>query len=448
VSTGGRPRPSPARVLAVGFLATIAAGTALLLLPGATPRGISVVDALFTSTSAVCVTGLVVRVTPQDFTLFGQWVILLLIQVGGLGYMSLASFVLVLAGRRIGISGGLLVKESLNMPSVEGVGRFVRGLVAFVATAELAGTLVLTARFGRTMPPGEALFQGLFHAVSAFNNAGFSLFAENLEGYRSDPLVNLAVILLVVLGGLGFVVVDDLFARLRRRRPRLMLHTRVVLSATGLLIALGALLIYLNERNHLFLEAGFGTGDALLGSLFASVTARTAGFNTLDVASLQPATLFLTMMLMMIGASPGSTGGGVKTTTVAVVFMHVWCTMRGRAETVLFRRRVSGAAVSRAFVLVAVAGAFVSVVTLLLIELEHGDFQKTLFETVSAFATVGLSLGDGANRSFAAGFSDPSKLVLVLTMLAGRLGPLTLFMALLRQREERIRYPEGTVMIG
>ncbi len=437
---------SSAQLLVSGFLGMIALGTALLMLPFATTGGISLIDALFTSTSAVCVTGLIVKNTPTDFTLFGQIVILILIQIGGLGYMSMATWIALIAGRKIGISERVLIKESLTISSLEGVVRFMKGMLTFVLTAELLGIVILTLRFMKEFPFDRAFLNGVFHAVSAFNNAGFSLFPDSLIRYRDDLVVNLTVMALIISGGIGFVVVNDIWERIRRKQKRLMLHSMIVLASTAILIVVGAFLIYFSERKYMFTENSMET--TILSSLFASVTARTAGFNTIDYSSLQPATLFVTIILMLIGASPGSTAGGIKNTTFTVIIMHIWCTIRGRKDTVIFKRRVPESLISRSFVVLALAVIFINVITLIIIDIEHTGFQNTMFEVVSAFGTVGLSTGDGGARSFCATFSDISKFIIIVTMLAGRLGPLTLFMALLRQKEERIRYPEGRIMIG
>ncbi len=441
-------RLSPHQILVFGFIATILLGTALLMLPYATTGGISLVDALFTATSAVCVTGLTVRDTLADFTAFGKVVILLLIQVGGLGYMSMATLLALIIGRKIGLSERILIKESLNIATFEGIVRFMKGMLAFVFLAEGAGALILSVRFSSEMPLKEAVFQGVFHSVSAFNNAGFSLFQDSLMRFRGDVTVNITVMSLIVLGGIGFLVVDDLYGWVKKRHKKLMLHTLIVLVSTGLLITAGALLFYFNERRYLFARSGFGGLETVLASVFASVTARTAGFNTIDYSVLQPATIFLTIILMLIGASPGSTGGGIKTTTFTVVIMNLWCTIKGRKDTVMFKRRVPEALISRSFVVLAIAVIFINIITLVIIDIEHTGFQKTMFEVVSAFGTVGLSTGDGGTRSFCATFSVPSKIIVIFTMFAGRLGPLTLFMALLGQKEERIRYPEGRIMVG
>jgi trk system potassium uptake protein TrkH len=439
---------TPQKLLVLGFVVIILTGTGMLMLPAATTHGISVTDAFFTATSSVCVTGLIVKNTPGDFTLFGKIIILMLIQIGGLGYMSMATFLALLAGRKIGITQRILIKESLNIATHEGIVRLIKGMLFFVVLAESVGAVILYVKFRYEYHLGEPLLQSVFHSISAFNNAGFSLFEDSLIGLRSDISMNVTIMSLIVLGGIGFTVVDDLYGWFSEKERRLMLHTRIVLITTVALIVAGAVLFYVTERNYLFSRSDFTHLDLVLSSLFASVTARTAGFSTIDYSVLQHATLFLTIMLMFIGASPGSTGGGIKTTTFSVIIMHLWCTVRGRADTVAFNRRIPADLVSKSLVVLSLSIIYVTIVTLVIVDIEHTQFISTLFEVVSAFATVGLSVGDGGVLSFCARFSDISKIIIIGTMFAGRLGPLTLFMALIEQREQRIRYPEGRVMIG
>ncbi len=439
-------RLSPAQLLVSGFLGLIALGTVLLILPYSTTHGISLIDALFTATSSVCVTGLIVKNTSADFTLFGKIVILFLIQIGGLGYMSMATMLALVAGRRIGLFERVMIKESLNISSLEGIIRFMKRMLIFVFSVELLGALILISVFMKEFPSKDAILMGVFHSISAFNNAGFSLFPDSFVHYRSDITLNLTVVTLIVLGGIGFIVINDLYEKIRDRDRRLMQHTKVVLSVTALLIIGGAMVIFFNERKFLFSSMEFS--EKVLSSVFASVTARTAGFNTIPYEELQPQTLFFTIILMIIGASPGSTGGGIKTTTFTVVILHIWATIRGRRDTVIFKKRVPEILVSRALVIMALAVLYVTFITFVVEDIEHTGFLSTMFEVVSAFGTVGLSVGNGDSLSLVATFSPLSKVIIILTMLIGRLGPLTLFMALLRQKEERIRYPEGRLMIG
>ncbi|OGH01086.1 MAG: hypothetical protein A2600_11440 [Candidatus Lambdaproteobacteria bacterium RIFOXYD1_FULL_56_27] len=436
------------QLILLSFVGLIGAGTLGLLLPGATYQGISLTNALFTATSAVCVTGLIVVSTPQTFTLFGQTVILLLIQAGGLGFLTLGILISLMMGKKVGLTEKKRLQEFWNLGGALSIARFLKLVVFFVVTVELVGALGLALRFAAQMPWGEAAFYGLFHSVSAFNNAGFSLWDDNLMSYGTDFFVVLWISGLVILGGLGFLVLFDLKEYVLGRRIRLSLHSKLALASSGGLLLFGFVGYLLVEHRHLFLDQQTSWGEQLLLSWFASVTARTAGFNTWDYAQLQPATLLLTMLLMWIGASPGSTGGGIKNTTFAVILLHLWATLRGHRETRIWRRTLAPELVSKAMVIVTLSGVYIFVVTFLIEELETTNFIDSLFEVISAFATVGLSIGAPGGVSFSGGFGEGSKLLLSLTMLLGRVGPVTLFMALLLDQKERISYPKETVYIG
>jgi len=439
---------SPSRILVAGFLSVILMGSFLLMLPFAHNGQCDFIDALFTSTSAVCVTGLIVKDTPHDFTLFGHIVILMLIQIGGLGYMTSATIIFLAAGKRIGISERLTIKEGLNVETIEGVVRFTKSVALFTAIFELAGTLVLTARFLSDYPVNKAFLYGIFHAVSAFNNAGFSLFSDNLIRYRGDSTVNLAVTALIIVGGIGFMVIMDIYRFLRKEVNRLTQHSKIVLLTTAGLIAAGAVMIFLNEYANPRTLGAMSFKEKILVSYFSSVTARTAGFNTVDYSLLKTETLFLTITLMFIGASPGSTGGGVKTSTVAVILANLYTTIRGRIDTVLFKRRIPSETVAKAFLLMVLAVMFCTVMTHFIIAIQDSQYLPSAFEVTSAFGTVGLSVGDGGVKSLAALFTPAGKFIIILTMFVGRLGPLTLAVAVTRQARERFRYPEGKVIIG
>ena len=446
-----KSRFNPSQILLLGFTGIIGAGTVLLKLPVATRHGISLVDALFTATSAVCVTGLIVKDTPLDFTLFGQMVILLLIQIGGLGYMTSTTLIFLMMGKRIGIKDRFLIKESMNLMGMEGVVRFIRHVLAATFVIELLGSLLLFLCFLPHMPWQRAVYYGVFHAISAFNNAGFSMFSENLMKFKTDVGVNLIISLLIILGGIGFLVLWELKNRWNLRakdRELLSMHAKTVLAATGLLIFAGAALILLFERNNPDSMAGLSLPHQLLTAFFASVTARTAGFNTLDYASLTPETLFLTILLMFVGASPGGTGGGVKTTTMAVVLAGMFATIRGEEQTVLFKRAVPLDITSKSLLIVVLGAIFVVLASMFILHFENGRYLSILFEVTSAIGTVGLSVGDGGVRSLSATFSPLGKLIISFIMLAGRVGPLTLACAFFEQRGRRYRYPEGRIAIG
>ncbi len=441
---------SPPQVLAISFGGLILLGTALLSLPlaSATGAALAPVDALFTSTSAVCVTGLIVVSTRDALSLFGQIVVLVLIQAGGLGYMTLSTVVAVALGRRMSIKDRLALKESLNLDSMEGLVRFALMVFRVTAAFELAGAVLLSWRWWTAFGPARALYLGLFHSVSAFNNAGFSLFSTNLMAYRSDAVVNLTVAGLLICGGTGFLVLTEL-ARVRRWAT-LSLHTRVVLIATSLLLAGGTVAVFALERGNPLTLGPLGTGEAWLVAFFQSATARTAGFNTIDIGSLTHPTLFLMMALMFIGAAPGGTAGGIKVSTLAVTVVALWATVRGRTEAVIFRRRLPRELVARAFFISLIAFLALNVVAAFVLVAERQTLLPALFETTSAFGTVGLSTSaPGEATSLSATFGPGGKLLVAAMMFMGRVGPLTLAVAVVGRRPtERVRYPEGKVLIG
>lgn len=441
---------SPPQLLALHLAGLIAAGTLVLSLPVAAAPGrhVSVLDALFTSTSAVCVTGLIVVDTPKDFSLVGQIVILLLIQAGGLGYMTISTLVAVALGRRVTLQERLTLQEALNLYTREGLLRFAASVFRFTLVLELGGAAILTARWAPELGLGRASYAGLFHAVSAFNNAGFALFSDNLMSFRGDLTVNLVVTTLIICGGLGFLVLSEL-ARLRRRAA-LSVHTKFVLTMSAILIAAGTLAIFALERQNPQSLGPLGTGEALLASYFQSVTPRTAGYNTLDIGALTAPTLFLIILLMFIGASPGGTGGGIKTTTFGITMAALWSTVRGRNEPVVFRRRLAPDLVAKAFFISLIAFLAVNLISWLVLFAERKDFLSTVFETMSAFGTVGLSMAPaGTSVSFSGSFTAAGKLLEVGMMYLGRVGPLTLAVALAGGAARvRLRYPEAKVLIG
>jgi trk system potassium uptake protein TrkH len=446
-----RRRPlSPAQVLALSFAGLVATGTVLLSLPlaSASRTAIPLIDALFTSTSAVCVTGLTVVDTPKAFSGFGQVVLLLLIQAGGLGYMTLSTAIVVALGRRITIRERLALKEALNLDTMEGLVRFALTVLRLTLAFELVGAVLLTARWTGELGFPKAAYVGLFHAVSAFNNAGFSLFSTNLVAYQRDPVVTLTVAGLIICGGLGFLVLAEL-GRFRRW-AFLSVHTKLVLVMTAALLAAGTVAVFALERSNPLTLGPLGTGEAWLAAFFQAVTPRTAGFNTLDTGSLTPATLMLLLVLMFIGASPGGTGGGVKTSTFGVAVVALWATVRGESDATVFRRRIPPEVVARAFFVCFIAFLALNTVALWLLVVEHRPFLPTLFETTSAFGTVGLSMSPpGSVVSVSGGFSPLGKLLVTAMMFMGRVGPLTLAIAVVgRRAAPRLRYPEARVLIG
>lgn len=440
-----RRRVSPVQGVLLSFAVAILVGSGLLMIPAMTHDDVELryIDALFTSTSAVCVTGLITVDTATVYTPLGKAVIALLIQLGGLGIMIGATFLFVLLGRRIGLHGRLIIQQSLGALRLSGLVRLVLAVIAVTAVFEVLGTAVLAADLyaHHDYPPSRALSYGLFHAISAFNNAGFSLYSDNLEGFRADTVVPLTVAVLVVFGGLGFPVILELL-RLPRER-RLSLHAKLVLVVSGLLLALGSLGFLLLQWGSEPL-AGLSFADKLLTSFFHGVVPRTAGFNSVPLDALLPGAVFLTIFLMFVGASPASTGGGIKTTTFGLISASIWATATGKRDVELYGRRVSRDQVLEALVVFSAAGAFIFVMTLVLLsDAQDLPAEQGLFEVVSAFGTVGLSLGATP------GLSDVGKLAIILTMYVGRVGPLTLAVGLLgRKLVSRVRLPEERVPLG
>jgi trk system potassium uptake protein len=423
----------------------------LLELPWASATGtrLPLVDAMFTATSAVCVTGLIVLDTPHAFSPFGHAVILGLIQAGGLGYMTLSTLLASALGRRVTLQERMALKEGLNAYAPGEVLRFARGVLLLTLVFEAVGAVVLTLRWWPEHGFWQGAWLGTFHAVSAFNNAGFSLFSDSLMGYASDATVLLTVSGLVIAGGLGFFTLTEL-AGYRRGTVPLSTHTRLVLSATAVLLVGATLAIFLLEHRNPATLGSMPAGGAWLAAWFHAVMPRTAGFNAIAVGACAAPTLFVMMILMFIGAAPGGTAGGVKISTFAVTVAALWATVRGELDVVIFRRRIPPETVARAFFICLIAFLAMNVVAGVLLVTERRDLLRTLFESVSAFATVGLSMGEGESPlSLAGHFSRSGQLVLAAMMFAGRIGPLTVAFALAhRLRHSHVRYPEGKVLIG
>lgn len=432
------------QILVLGFAGLILSGVALLMTPYASKSGDSLrfVDALFTATSAVCVTGLVVVDTGTYFSVFGQSVILLLIQIGGLGVMTVATLVAVLSGKKINLKERLLIQEATNQLDLAGVVRLTLYIIRATLLVELVGGTILALRWFQDFGL-KGIYFGYWHAVSAFCNAGFDLFGEyrSITGYVGDLTVNGVIASLIVVGGIGFPVVADLWNC--RQTRRFSLHTKVVLTTTVLLIVLGAGFIFVAEYGNAKTLSDLPPADKVMASLFQSVTARTAGYNTVDIGLLREGTLLATIFLMFVGASPSSMGGGVKTSTAAILFISLVGSVTGKRDPLAFGRQIPQQTVYKAFTIVTISVMLISLVTLTLSFTEAAPIFSLLFEVTSAFGTVGLSTGITPK------LSDAGKVLITLTMFAGRVGTLTLLMALaLRPRKERLKYPEGKIVIG
>lgn len=443
--------PAPLRLLAGSFLALIFAGAGLLKLPAATPpdQPIGWIDALFTATSATCVTGLAVRDTGTGFTFFGQLVILVLIQLGGLGIMTFSLFVLALFGRKVSLAQRSILEQTVASSIGNDLRPLLKLVFLFTFGSEAVGALLLYARWAPAMGAAEAVWPAVFHSISAFCNAGFGLWRDSLTAWRGDAWTVLTVSALIILGGLGFLTVSEI-RRSGRLRSRLSVHSRLALVVSAVLIVLGTVAIFLLETNRAFRDLPLG--EQVLAAFFQSVTTRTAGFNTVDFGALAPGTLFLVMIFMFIGGSPGSCAGGIKTTTLGVLAVATATRLKGLRHANVFARTLAPETVRNALTIalfgttVVIAGLF----ALLLLEVpgrsleeERALFIDYLFETVSALGTVGLSTGITAD------LSPASRLLVSLLMFLGRLGPLTIGAAVASAgRTHDWQHPEEEVMVG
>jgi trk system potassium uptake protein TrkH len=441
---------TPARSFIISFLLVILAGTVLLLLPSSTAKKpLTPVDALFTSTSAVCVTGLTAVNIGSDLSFSGQIVTLVLFQIGGLGIITFSLLLFGLMGRSLSFRGRELLQNTFLHTPRRDFFRILRFVVVGTFAIEGAGTLLLFVRFLFDFPPGKAFYQAVYHAVSAFNNCGYSLFSNNLMSYRDDWTVNMVIVALIVLGGLGFIVLYELFNRWRGKTKRLSLHAKVVLITTATLIAGGTLLFYFFEMGNILKDMGIP--GRFLASLFQSVTPRTCGFNTVDIASLTNATILLMMILMFIGASPGSTGGGIKTSSFALLMLMIFNRVRGRDSVTIFNRSVPQEILGRTIAIVFASAISVLVIASVLLlaagtpeahaQASRHLFVEYVFETMSAFGTVGLSM-DVTQK-----LNDIQKLAITLLMFIGRVGPITLAFAWSRAKQGLV-YAEEAVMVG
>jgi trk/ktr system potassium uptake protein len=432
---------SPAQTILLGFAGLILVGALLLTLPTAAKSGrpTPFLTALFTSASATCVTGLAVVDTADHYSTFGQLVILALIQLGGFGYMTSWAILALILGWRVGLGQRVILTESHNIYDLGGVVRSTRRIILTALTIEAIGAVILALRWAREMPPARALYYGLFHSVAAFNNAGFALFGgfHSLRAYASDPVVSLTVAGLIMIGGIGFAVLFNLRSR------RLSLHSKVALFTTAVLVIGGTVAVAVLEWNNTRTLGALSWPARILASFFQAVTPRTGGFATVDIVALTEPTLMIIMALMFIGASPGGTGGGIKTTTFFTPLAMISAAMRGTTEPTIFRRRISMFAVHKAVAVALLSVAFVVVMATLLTIVEQVELLRALFEVVSGYSSVGLTVG------LTPRLSAVGQAILIVTMYAGRVGLMTLAFGLTRrQRPPLVRYPEERIYIG
>ncbi len=446
----------PPQIVALSFLAAIIAGTVLLSLPFSTTSGdkVSLIDRLFTATSATCVTGLVVKDT-SSWAPFGRIVILGLFQAGGLGIMTFSTLFAILLGRKLSIRDGVMIQGALNQPSAQGIKKLLLYIVCITFGIEAIGAGLL---YSRWMHIGQwdsftTFCNAVFHSISAFCNAGFSLFQKSFTGFQSDVFINLIMISLIFVGGIGFIVLLDIsklkFWRHDRRLifSKITLQTKIALSVSIALILIGTLVIFLLENENVL--QGLSLKEKILGSAFQAVTPRTAGFNTLPIERFAAPTLVFIIFLMFIGASPGSTGGGIKTCTFGILFATIVSMLRNRDRIWAFKKTIPRDVVRKALVVFVLAFTWIFLFSLILSITERATlgedcyFLKILFEVTSAFGTVGLSTG------ITPILSNLGKLLMILTMFVGRIGPLTLAMAIaMHEGKTLYNYPEEKIMVG
>jgi trk system potassium uptake protein TrkH len=431
----------------LGYLFIIFLGAVLLSLPISHIGELDFIDALFTSASATSVTGLIVISTAETFTFVGEFIILALIQMGGIGYMSLVIIFFLSFNQKLNIDEKRAMKQSLDLPTLH-VGAFAKKILAFVLFIEFVGAIILTFRFLDNYEFSKAVWFGLFHSISAFNNAGFSLFSDVLIGYQSDTIVLLTICFLIILGGLGYFVLIEIYEN-RRFSKRFTIHTRIMLYGTIILIVFGMLLFLSIEWNNPKTFGNLSFYDKILNAFFLSVNFRTAGFNSIDLASLKDSSLFFSTLFMMTGAGQGSTAGGIKITTVAILIITViYILKESNQQPSIFKRTIEQKVINKALAIIISSSFFVLFAVLILVETQNLPFMNILFEVVSAFATVGVSTGNGDILSLSQQFDTFGKIVIIILMVAGRLGVFAFGIILVgKAKTKHFKYPVGKIII-
>lgn len=453
------------KILLISLVGVIVVGAILLSLPICNKQPIKMIDSLFVSTSAVCVTGLTTIVPVEQFSVIGQIILLAMIQIGGIGFMTLIAIVLIAIGKKLNLSDKLIIRESLNQDSFKGLVKLIKRICVYTFIVEVIGAGILATRFIPDFGLKRGIWFSIFHSISAFCNAGFDLMGENsIMFYANDWLVCETIMLLIIIGGLGFTVWDDIIEAIKskKRIKQLTVHTKLVLAMTVILLISGTILTFAFEKDNLQTMGNDTLGTKILKSAFQSTTLRTAGFFTLPQNELTSVSKFMAMCFMFVGGSPASTAGGIKTVTLGVIILLVINYIKGRQDTNIFNTRVSQGGINRA-IIVFVISVFIIItsISLLLIseDLETENYMNEnistylnisfidiAFEVISAFATVGLTLGITTKLTLA------GKLIIIVLMIIGRLGPITISIALFKKHKEekqpKAQYPQGNILIG
>ena len=435
------------RSIFLGYVVIIFFGAIFLSLPICHIGELKFIDALFTAASATSVTGLIVTSTSENFTFLGEFIILALIQMGGIGYMSLVIIFFVFIKQKLNIDEKRAMKQSLDLPTLH-VGGFAKRILVFVLFIEFVGAVILTIQFLGKYEFIDALWLGIFHSISAFNNAGFSLFTDGLMGYKSDTISLVTICFLIILGGLGYFVLIEIYEN-RKFSKRFTIHTRIMIYGTIILILAGMVLFLSIEWNNPKTFGELSFYEKILNAFFLSINFRTAGFNSIDIASLKDSSLFFSTLFMMIGAGQGSTAGGMKITTIAVLIIMVFFVLKqSNQEPHIFKRTIDQKLINKAAAIIMFSSAYVLFITLILVETQNFPFIKILFEVVSAFGTVGVSTGNGDILSLSQQFDTFGKSIIIILMIAGRLGVFAFGLILVgKAKTKHFKYPIGKIII-
>lgn len=434
--------------LFLGYIFIALFGAFVFLIPIMHTKPISFLDAFFTSASAVSMTGLITLNTSADFTLYGQIFILVLIQIGGLGYMSIAMALYILIRKKMSVGEKKLLKESLIYPNTDGLIGFLKKVLLFVFTIEFIGSVLLFLKFKLDMPIKEALWSSIFHSISAFNNAGFSIFENGMTLYRDDFWINFIITSLIIIGGLGYFVLLELYFFQKKHLINLSLHTKLVLISTLILIIFASFIVFIFEYHNTKSIGNLPLFEKIMSAYFTAVNYRTAGFNTLDLGAFKDASLFFGSLFMIIGGAPGGTAGGIKVTTIAVLLIYSYWSIKD-SNARIFNFEIPQETINKAFIITVSSIVYIIICVLILSLIENDkNFLHLLFETSSAFATVGVSVGDGNTLSLSANFNPESKLIIILLMLSGRVGILAfLFSIFFKEKEKYLNYPKGKIIL-
>lgn len=435
------------KYLFFGYLGIIFFGTLLLMLPISYHVKMPFMDAFFTAASATCVTGLIVTSTSENFTFFGEAVILGLIQIGGIGYMTIVTIFFLFIKNSMNLEEKNMMRQSLDLPTLN-VATFAKKIFMLVMVIELVAALILTYFFSKDYPFSEALWHGVFHSISAFNNAGFSLFTDSIMSYQHHYPILFTLSVLIILGGIGYFVLIELHEN-KTFSKRLSIHSRIMLYGTFILIIMGVALFCSIEWNNPKTLGGLAWYDKLVNAYFLSVNFRTSGFNSIDISGLKDSSLFFSTLFMMIGAGQGSTAGGIKITTAAVMLIAVWYVLKdSNQEPNIFKRTIDQKLIFKAMAIIISSSMLVLLMTFILVETQNLPFIKILFEVVSAFGTVGVSTGNGDILSFSEQFNDFGKFMIIVCMIAGRVGIFAFGVILVgKSKIKHYSYPKGRVLL-